>query len=398
MAMNAHGSADGKKLQPASGTDAKIYAMMGIGILGFAVGLVKEPSRMWEAFLVYHSLSMGLAIGALFFLVVHYLASAGWNVAVRRVMEGFASYFFVAALFNVVLLFGQGKIYPWTNLEFMNKNHVLQGKIGYFSTFFFSARVLAFTAVVCFFAWRLISNSTRQDEEGGVALSQRQRPLSAMFLVLFAPMMTMFAVDLIKSLDPMWFSTMFGVYVFIGFVQAMAAVAIITVYQLQKAGYLGWVTADHYHDMGKYLFGFSIFWAYIGVSQYLLIWYANLPEETTYYLQRQHPGWVWFTILLPTVRFVLPFLLLLPRMAKRTPSYLVKIACLVLFGAWLDVYWMIMPNFSPHRFGFSYVYDICLSVGFAGIVIFWVRRFLQKHHTLPIKDPFLHETLHHHVY
>ena len=211
-------------------------------------------------------------------------------------------------------------------------------------------------------------------------------------------MMTMFAVDVIKSLDPLWFSTMFGVYVFVGFVQAMAAMAIVAVYQLQKAGYLGWVTADHYHDMGKFLFGFSIFWAYIGVSQYLLIWYANLPEEITYYLQRQNPGWVWFTVLLPLVRFVLPFLLLLPRMAKRTPSYLVKVAGLVVFGAWLDLYWMIMPNFSTNRFGFSYLYDVGLLVGFAGLLIFWVRRFLSAHNTLPVKDPFLHEAMHHHVY
>ena len=149
--------------------------------------------------------------------------------------------------------------------------------------------------------------------------------------------------------------------------------------------------------MGKYMFGFSIFWAYIGVSQYLLFWYANLPEEITYYLQRQRPGWLYFTILLHSVRFVLPFLLLLPRMAKRTPSYLVKVAYLVLFGAWLDVYWMVMPNFSPERFGFSF-YDIGLFLGFSGILLFTVRRFLSQHQTIPVKDPLLHETLHHHVY
>jgi hypothetical protein len=398
MAKNAHVSADGKKFQSAGGTDMKIFAMMGIGAAGFLVGLFENPTRMWHAFLVYHVLTMGLAIGALFFLVIHYLAAAGWNVAVRRVMESIASYVFVAAIFNVVLLFGIGKIYPWTNPELMNSSHVLQGKIGYFGTAFFSARVLAFTAVVCFFGWQLLSNSTRQDSEGGVELWKRQKPLCSIFLVLFAPLMTMFAVDVIKSLEPTWFSTMFGVYVLVGFVQAVCAFAIISTYWLQRAGYLGWVTPDHYHDMGKYMFGFSIFWAYIGVCQYLLIWYANLPEETTYYLLRQHPGWVYFTMLLPAVRFVIPFLGLLPRMAKRTPSYLVKFAYLVLFGAWLDIYWMIMPSFSPNRFGFSYLYDVCFALGFFGALLFSVRRFLKNHHTLPIKDPFLHETLHHHVY
>ncbi|MGZ3738575.1 MAG: hypothetical protein ACXVB9_04320, partial [Bdellovibrionota bacterium] len=356
-----------------------------------------DGKRVWEAFLVYHSLSMGLAIGAIFFLVIHYLAAAGWNVGIRRVTEGYASYFFVAAIFNVVLLIGQNKIYPWSNLEFMNSSKVLQGKIGYFSTGFFSARVLVFTAVVFLLAWQILGNSTKQDEEGGVELSNRQKPLSALFLVLFAPLMTMFSVDVIKSLDPKWFSTMFGVYVFIGFVQASSAMTIVTVYQLKKAGYLTWVTDDHYHDMGKYLFGWSIFWAYIGVSQYLLIWYANLPEEITFYLQRQTPGWVWFQMLMPTLRFVLPFLLLLPRAAKRNPKYLVKVAYIVLFGAWLDVYLMIMPNYSPESFGFSFLYDIGLFLGFTGILIFTVRRFLSRNLLLPIKDPHVHETLHHHV-
>jgi hypothetical protein len=388
---------DAKKFQPSSGTNTLLLVMIALGVVTFLAGLfVGDGHRVWEAFLVYHTLAMGLAIGALFFLLIHYLSSAGWNVGIRRVTESYASYFFVAAILNVVLLFGQNKIYPWSNLDFMNSSRVLQGKIGYFSTGFFSARVLVFTAICCFFIWQLLSNSVKQDAEGGTELSSRQRPLSALCLVLFAPLMTMFSVDVIKSLDPKWFSTMFGVYLFIGFVQMTAAMTIVTVYHLKKSGYLGWVTADHYHDMGKYLFGWTIFWAYIGVSQYLLIWYANLPEEITFYLVRQRPAWIWFQLLLPVVRFVAPFLLLLPRMAKRTPSYLVKVAYLVLFGAWLDVYLLVMPSFSADRFGLS-IYDIGLFVGFAGLVLFTVRRFLSQHNTLPIKDPFAHETLHHHV-
>jgi hypothetical protein len=387
------------KFQPSSGTSGVVLGMMLLGAITFLAGLLfGDARRMWEAFLVYHTLAMGLAIGALFMMVIHYLGASGWIVGVRRIYESVAFYVLVAALFNVVLLFGQGKIYPWTNLEFMNSDPVLQGKIGYFSTGFFSARILVFTAVVTFFTWRLVSNSVQQDEEGGLALSKRQKPLSAIFLVLFAPLMTMFSVDLIKSLEPKWFSTMFGIYLFVGFVQAATALVIVVVNMLQKSGYLKEITADHYHDLGKYLFGWSIFWAYIGVCQYLLIWYANLPEETSYYLRRQDPGWVYFTILLPIVRFLLPFCLLLPRMAKRTPSYLVKVSYIVLFGAWLDVYWMVMPSVSPHRFGFSYLYDIGLFLGFLGLLCFSIRRFLSRHAMIPVKDPFVHETLHHHVF
>lgn len=387
---------DAKKFEPASGTSTLVMALMGIGVATFAAGLFMNAARVWQAYLVYHSLFMGLGIGALFFIVVHYLAGAGWNVAVRRVSESFVSYLFLAAAFNVVLLFGVYKLYPWTNHAFMEGSHILHGKIGYFGTAFFSARVIVFALMVSFFAWRLLSNSTRQDVEGGVELRYAQKPLSALFLVLFAPLFTMFAIDVIKSLDPKWFSTMFGVYVFIGFVQAAAAATIIVVKMLQKHGYLGIVNENHFHDLGKYLLGWTIFWAYIGVSQYLLIWYANLPEETGYYTMRQVPGWVGWSLLLPAVRFLLPFLLLLPMQAKRNSNRLVKVAYLVMFGAWLDLFWMIMPNFSP-SFSVS-IWDLGMGLGFLGFFAFAVRRFLAAHATVPVKDPYLHETLHHHVY
>ncbi len=387
---------DARKLEIPSGTAMVVKALMVLGVVTFAAGIFLAPDVIWKTYLVYHTLFMGFGIGALFFLLVHYLASAGWNVAVRRVMESFVSYIPIAALFNLVIFLGLAKIYPWTDHAYMESDHMLHSKAGYFGTAFFIVRSVVFFAVVCFFSWKLVGNSVKQDEDGALVHSERQKGLSALCLVLFAPLFTMFAVDTIKSLDPHWFSTMFGVYVFVGFVQATAAAAIVLVTWLKKQGYLSVVTADHYHDMGKYLFGFTIFWAYIGVSQYLLIWYANLPEETMYYLDRQRPGWVYFSILLPTVRFVLPFLLLLPRMAKRTPNYLVKVAYLVLFGAWLDVYWMIKPNYSE-TFGFS-IWDIGLGLGFFGFFAFVVTRFLSANNTVPVKDPYLHETMHHHVF
>jgi hypothetical protein len=317
-------------------------------------------------------------------------------VAVRRETESFALYLVPAALFTVVLFFGLSHIYPWTNHELMANDHVLHGKIGYFALPFYIGRAVVFFLIFGFLAVRMVCNSTAQDEEGGTGRLLRQKPLSAIFLVTFAPLFTVYSVDLLKSLDPKWFSTMFGVYVFIGFVQAAVAGIIVVARRLQKAGYLTVVTDDHYHDLGKYLFGFTIFWAYIGVSQYLLIWYANLPEETTYYLARQTPGWVYVSILLPTVRFVLPFLLLLPRWTKRNSAYLEKIAFIVLFGEWVDLNLLVMPTISPKGFTFSWM-DIGLFLGFLGFFAFAVRRFLSRHNTVPVKDPFLHETLHHHV-
>lgn len=389
-------SVEAKKLGLGSQTNSLLWGMIAVGVISFLLGLFTDASRTWYSFLLNHSLFMGLGVGAVFFLVIHYLAGSGWIVGLRRIPEAMASYLFVAFLLNIVLLFGLSRIYPWTNHELMEADHLLHHKLGYFSTAFFSLRVFIFYGVACLFTWKLLRNSLDQDVIGGVENTQKQKPLSALFLVLFCPLFTVFATDLLKSLDPKWFSTIFGVYVFIGFLQAAVAATIVIIQMMQKHGYLHNITADHFHDLGKYLFGFSIFWAYIAVSQYLLIWYANIPEETTFYLHRQVPGWLWMSLLVPAVRFVLPFLLLLPRMAKRTSGFLGKISWLVLVGAWLDLYWLIMPILSPEGFKFGWQ-DFGLLVGFIGGFGFVVRKFLSKNNVVPVKDPYLHETLHHHV-
>ncbi len=384
------------KLELNPSTNMIVYGLMGLGVLSFFAGIFMSPEKAWFAFLLNNFLFLGLGIGSLFFLVVHYLASAGWNVAVRRITESVTSYVFIGSVTTILILAGLSKIYPWMNLEHMMHDHILRGKIGYFSPIFFAGRVILFLAMVCFFAWKMLQNSIQQDQDGGVELWNRQKPLAALFLVIFSPYFVLFSVDMLKSLDPHWFSTMFGVYVFIGFVQSAVAAVIIVICMLQRQGHLKLITADHFHDLGKYLFGFSIFWAYIGVSQYLLIWYANLPEETTYYLAREKPGWLWVDMLVPAMRFILPFLLLLPRMAKRTPAYLEKVALIVFIGAWFDLNLLVMPTLSPSGFTFS-VWDIGMFLGFLGFFSFAVRRFLSKNATIPVKDPFLHETLHHHV-
>jgi len=387
---------EARKLDLNPSTNMLVYALMAIGVLSFAAGLFMSPHRAWNSFLISHMFFLGLGIGGLFFLAIHYLAFAGWNVAVRRIAESFASYLIYAFVFSIVLFFGLKYLYPWTNHELMATDHLLHGKQGYFSLPFYMGRIVVFLGLVVFFAWRLIYNSTMQDEVGGLELQRRQKPLSAVFLVLFAPLFTVFCVDVLNSLDPKWFSTIFGVYTIIGFTQAFMAAAVLAIRQMQKHGHLNVVTADHFHDIGKYLFGFSIFWAYIAVSQYLLIWYANIPEETSFYLLRQNPAWVWTSLLLVILRSVLPFLLLLPRMAKRKSAYLEKICVIVLLGAWVDMYWLIVPYFSPEKFSLS-VFDLGLFLGFLGFFAFAVRRFFSKHNTVPVKDPFLHETLHHHV-
>ena len=206
-----------QKLKP--GSNALFYVMVAIGIATIGAGRATDAARMWRSYLLGNMLFLGMGVGAMVFLVVHYLASSGWFVAIRRIPEAFASTLKYGFLTTLVLFAGLGKLYPWMNHELMHSDHLLHQKSGYFSTAFFVTRVILFFIVVLFFAHKILQNSLRQDTEGGLALRDNQKRVSAAFLVMFAPLFTLFAIDLVKSLEPKWFSTIFGVYMFSGFMQ-----------------------------------------------------------------------------------------------------------------------------------------------------------------------------------
>ncbi len=385
-----------EKLVSSSKTDIILILCMGIGLLTLGIGLVTDASRFWRAYLLHNLLFLGFGIGAMFFLVFHYLAGSGWFVLIRRVPEAMVNYCIVAAFATALLFIGIHDLYPWTNHEFMEADHLLHNKIGYFNSGFWFLRLVLFLGVLVFFSQKVIRNSLLQDEEGGVELRQKQKPLSAGFLVLFCPLLTLFAIDVLKSLEPKWFSTIFGVYLFSGFMQSSAAIIIICLYFLKKYNYLKEVRADHIHDLGKYMFGWTIFWAYICFSQYMLIWYANLPEETFYFINREKGSWLYVGLFLLLIKFILPFLLLLPRAAKRNIGYLSCVGGLVLFSQWLDLNWMIMPSYAPNGFVLGWQDFGCL-VGFLGLFVFTLRSFWKKHSMTPLKDPYRHESEKHHV-
>ncbi len=397
--MGAGAVSSGKfdeKLQTSGLTNQIIYAFIAIGVLTFAAGMFTDAARTWRAYLLHNVMFLGLGFGAMLFLTFHYLAGSGWFVLVRRIPEAMADYLKVGVITTLILLLGLTHIYPWTDHDMMHAEHFLHHKVGYFSTGFFVARLVLFFAVVLYFSIKLLNNSLRQDEEGGVSLRDKQKPLSAGFMVLFAPLFTVFCVDVVKSLEPTWFSTIFGVYMFAGFIQTTIAVIIISIYLLKRGGYLGYIRPDHIHDLGKYMFGFTVFFAYIGISQYLLIWYANLPEENFYYVNRNVGSWPYVGIALIATKFIIPFLMLLPRAAKRSLPYCASVGCLIVFSEWIDLNWLIMPSYSAEGFIIGWQ-DVGFFLGFLGLFSLIVRRFWTKHSMSPLKDPYLHESKSHHA-
>ena len=216
------------------------------------------------------------------------------------------------------------------------------------------------------------------------------------FILFFALSYSLFSVDLLMSLEPHWFSTIFGVYCFSGLFQSSLAFMILMCLFCQSKGWVtGLLTIEHVHDLAKLLKGFTVFWAYIAFSQFMLIWYANLPEETIFFLHRSHDNWMNISLSLIIFKFIVPFACLLPRWAKRTPYHLVIVCSLILIMQYVDLYWIVYPNYKESP-TFSWL-EPGIFLGFLGLFLSSIAGFLNRNNLIPIKDPRLHESINHHV-
>ena len=360
-----------------------------IGLVSLLAGLWIDQARLWHGFLASSLFVLFLGLGGAFFTAVQHVAKAGWSVNIRRIMEGFsASLPVCCVLAGAVFLFSGDSLYPWFDKALVAKDHLLQAKSAYLNRPFLFIRTALFFGIWIFFSRKLISFSLQQDKTGAVSLTQKSLPWSVAFLALFTLSFSFFSFDSLMSLEPHWFSTVFGVYVFAGLFQSFISALILFVVYLRKTGALkpALVNENHLHDLGKFLLGCTVFWAYIAFSQYMLIWYANLPEETVYYYHRSHHDWRWVSLFLIVFKFIVPFLFLLPRWVKRNDKALAIGAGLILIAQYVDIYWMVYPQLDPERVRFGLI-ESGLLVGFVGIFLMSVFWFLSRHPLVPLKDP-----------
>ena len=375
-----------------------------LGILSFVFALsfgLKE--RVWHAYLLSYFYFVLLSLSGLFFVSIHHVTKAGWSVFLRRGAEALTAYLPYAFVLTLPLLYGAFSLYSWLDPAQVAKDPLLLHKKPYLNFPFFALRLLVFVGGWAFFAHKLKSFSLQQDQDGKVIWSQKSVPWSVGFLFFFALSLSLFSVDLIMSLDAHWFSTIFGVYVFAGLFQAVFALLILLSAILRTqdiatklSGIKAKINENHLHDMGKYLFAGTLFWAYIAFSQYMLIWYANLPEETTFFLPRSKGAWAFISIILIVFKFIVPFLILLPRYVKRNWQCMIYISALILIMEFVDIYWLIYPHFDSHlpRFGWL---ELVVFLCFAGIFVHAVLSFFKKHPAIPLKDPRAKEALSHKV-
>jgi hypothetical protein len=347
----------------------------------------------------------GIAVIGLFFAAVQYVAYAGWSVPIKRTLEALTAYLPLGAIVMLlVFLLGKHQLFHWTDAslyELNNPNYdpIIAGKRAYLNQPFYLIRMVIYFAAWIFFAWWLRKQSLAEDLNGGLEYYHKSIRISAMFLVVFGVTSSMSAWDWVLSIDTHWFSTLFGWYVFASWFVSGLAATTLTVIFLKQAGYLRIVTANHLHDLGKFIFGFSIFWTYLWFSQFMLYWYANLPEEVIYFQERfggynNHYTWILFTNLL--INFVFPFLVLMTRDAKRQ-IIMLKIVCIaILVGHWMDFYLMIMPGTMRGESGLGLI-ELGTMLIFLGAFLTLFTRKLMSAALVPVNHPFLEESIHHTV-
>ena len=368
----------------------------GVGAIGLVAAFVLrsgDPKQFAFSWLFAFLFFLSLALGALYFVLIHFATQAGWGIVVRRLAENTMATLPLFALLFVPLLLGMGELFPWIHEIAEGKNHVLNGKAPYLNTSFFVIR-----AVVYFTCWSAIAmyffrRSRGQDASAAHSISVGLRRLSGPAVIVLALTQTFAAVDWIMSLDPYWYSTIFGVYWFAGSFVSFFALMTLMVVRLRRAGFLTRVVGlEHFHDLGKLLFAFTVFWAYIGFSQYFLIWYGNIPEETIFFRHRLEGSWAAVSLLLAAGHFIIPFFFFMPRTIKRKPALLALGASWMLAMHAVDLYWLIMPVLHPHGVAVTGL-DVAAFVAVGGLFFGAVSWMMLGSPLVPVGDPRLPESL-----
>jgi hypothetical protein len=369
---------------------------LGAGLLGVvlcAVAYFRDSQSLYVSYLTAFSFFLAISLGAIFFVMVQHLARVGWSVTVRRTAENMGGNLFVLAILFLPLLTGVHDLFHWSHEDVRATDALIQTKAGFLNEPFFYTRAAIYLVVWSVLGWWFLRTSRMQDETRDPALSTRMGKVSTIGLILFGLTLTFYAIDWIMSIDAHWFSTMFGVYYFAGAVVAFYCALILVLTWLKRTGHLqASVNVEHYHDMGKLLFGHNIFWAYIAFSQFMLIWYANIPEETLFFLHRAEGGWKAVSLSLPWLHFVLPFLFLMSHNIKRRPGLLSIGAALLLVMCYVDIYWLIQPYFYHHgpHFGLS---DIGSLLAIGGFYLFFLVHNMRQASLIPVGDPRLQDCL-----
>lgn len=380
------------------GLGGRVFAVSAaVGAIGLAatvvLGLAEGDGlrHFGYSYLVNFAFFLAVSLGALFFVPIQYVTRASWSIVVRRLAEVMAAALPVLALLAIPVIFFASKVYGWAMPEAAG-DPLLAHKAAYLSPLWFTVRWVIYFVLWTWLAFTFWRGSVAQDTSGDLKITRRLENLSGFSLLVYALSVAAAGFDLLMSVDYLWFSTMFGVYYFSGGLVSFYAVLTLVTMGLQNTGRLTKIISpEHFHDYGKLMFAFTFFWGYIAFSQYMLYWYANIPEETAWYLLRSQGGWGKVGLAILFAAFVLPFVGLISHYAKRNRPMMAFWAFWIIGAQWLNLYWVVMPEFSDH-FVFGAM-DVTGFLGVGGIWLAAVARLAMGASLVPVKDPRLDDSL-----
>jgi hypothetical protein len=376
------------------------------GLLLLITGLVlgyKDPhfvTRLLTNGLINGFFFFALGLGALFFLALNYATESGWYASVKRVIEAVAGFLpygmgLLGLFLLIITLLDGAHIYIWMDNEVVKHDEIIQGKTAYLNVWFFWIRTLIYFITYFLFLRGFKKRSLEEDERGGTDLHFKNYKRGAKFLVFFAVFSSTSAWDWLMSIDVHWFSTLYGWYTFAGMWCSSMVVLVITTMYLKKLGYLPKVNESHIHDLGKWTFATSFLWSYLWFSQFMLIWYANIGEEVTYYAMRiENFKFLYFAMFI--INFAFPMLILMSRDAKRNFGILTFVGLIILMGHWLDVYIMVSAGSLGANATIGFI-EVGMALMVLGSFVFVILNNLTKAPLTPVNHPFLDESIHHDI-
>jgi hypothetical protein len=368
--------------------------LIAVGLAAFIAGFIQDPGRAWANYLLNNYYFLMLALGAAFFVALQNISQAGWSAAFRRVGEAMSGYIPVAAFFFLLIIFGAHSLYEWAHPDAATHDSLIAHKAFYLNLPFFYIRLILFFALWILMVWLIRKASLAEDLEGGMQWFRRTGHLSKIFIFIMALTVSLSAFDWVMSIDVHWFSALFALKNFVAAFYHGTAILILVVFILHGRGYFEFLNAYHLHDFARYIFMLAIVWGYFWFSQFMLIWYGNIPEETVYYVARWEPGWKTLFFAEILINWFIPFAVLLPTRTSRSKPVILAMLILLIAGHYVDLYVQIMPGTTGSlQFGFI---ELGTFLGYGGLFALVTGWFLSRAPLIPKNHPYLGESLEHH--
>ncbi|MCF8224414.1 MAG: hypothetical protein K9J30_00900 [Bacteroidales bacterium] len=372
------------------------FVLIAIGLVAFITGFIGDPERAWANFLLNNVYFVSLSAGAVLFLSLQRVTQSGWSAGFIRVPEAMGMYLPVAAVLFIVMIFGIQSIYHWSHADAVAHDPILQHKQPYLNVPFWVGRMVVFFVLWIVLAQMLRHYSLREDEEGGLSIFRKAEHIAKVFIFVIIITFSVAGFDWIMSIDPHWYSALFALKNFVSAFYHAVAIITFIVLLLNQFGYFPFLTKSHMHDFSSYIFMLCIIWGYFWFAEFMLIWYANIPEETSYFISRmQADGWRIFFFANIVINWFIPFVIMMPAASRRSEITLKIVIPILLVGMFIDLYVQIFPGVvGKQMLGFN---EIGGFLGFAGIFMLVVGYYLSRANLYPKNHPYMEECLEHHV-